>query len=127
MDKVVHFEIPADKEDRAKKFYNKVFGWDITPVPEMGYTMLQTGPTDKKGMAKDKGFINGGMMKRKKPMESVMITISVEDIDNTNKKIVKMGGKVVGEKLKIGEMGYIQYFKDSEGNMIGLWENMNDS
>jgi len=29
MDKVVHFEIPADDVDRAKDFYGSVFGWQL--------------------------------------------------------------------------------------------------
>ncbi|HLM21427.1 MAG TPA: VOC family protein, partial [Propionibacteriaceae bacterium] len=29
MRKVVHFEIPADDVDRAKKFYGSVFGWEL--------------------------------------------------------------------------------------------------
>ncbi len=29
MDKVVHFEIPVDDLDRAKKFYSSIFGWEL--------------------------------------------------------------------------------------------------
>jgi predicted enzyme related to lactoylglutathione lyase len=29
----------------------------------------------------------------------------------------------VGEKLAVGDMGYAAYFTDSEGNLIGLWQN----
>ena len=36
MDKVQHFEIPADDMARAKKFYGSVFGWRIQDVPGMG-------------------------------------------------------------------------------------------
>ena len=28
---VVHFEIPADDEDRAREFYSSAFGWTISP------------------------------------------------------------------------------------------------
>jgi hypothetical protein len=30
MSKVVHFEIPAEDMERASKFYENVFGWEIT-------------------------------------------------------------------------------------------------
>ena len=30
---VVHFEIPADDIDRAREFYNGVFGWETTEAP----------------------------------------------------------------------------------------------
>ena len=42
MGKVVHFEIPADDLSRAKKFYNTVFAWKASDVPEMEYVMLGT-------------------------------------------------------------------------------------
>ena len=28
---VVHFEIPADDENRAREFYSSAFGWKISP------------------------------------------------------------------------------------------------
>ena len=42
MDKVVHFEIPADNVERASKFYKETFDWKITPVPQLNYTLLGT-------------------------------------------------------------------------------------
>ena len=35
MPTIVHFEIPADDVDRAKKFYSNLFGWKIEKVPGM--------------------------------------------------------------------------------------------
>jgi predicted enzyme related to lactoylglutathione lyase len=29
MRKIVHFEIPADDEGRARNFYREVFGWQL--------------------------------------------------------------------------------------------------
>jgi len=40
---VVHFEIPADDVERAKKFYSTLFGWKIEKPPgEMDYWMIST-------------------------------------------------------------------------------------
>jgi uncharacterized protein len=33
MPTIVHFEIPVDDVDRAKKFYNDLFGWKIEKMP----------------------------------------------------------------------------------------------
>jgi hypothetical protein len=33
MARVVHFEIPADKPERAVAFYQKVFDWKIEKFP----------------------------------------------------------------------------------------------
>ena len=123
MNKVVHFEIPSDDVERASKFYKEVFGWVINAMPNMGYALLYTGPTDEKGMLKESGFINGGMMKRWKEVKNPVITINVDSIEEAAKKIVANGGKVIREKMDVGTMGYAGYFTDSEGNVMGLWEN----
>ncbi len=123
MGKVVHFEIPADDLPRAKKFYNSVFGWNATEMPEMEYVMLGTTESDENGMPKEPGAINGGMMKRQDPLKHPVVTIDVESIDAALASVKKNGGQVVREKLAVGDMGFTAYFRDSEGNVIGLWQN----
>lgn len=123
MGKVVHFEIPADDLPRAKKFYNTVFGWNATEMPEMEYVMLRTTESDENGMPKEPGAINGGMMKRQDPLRHPVVTIDVESIDDALASVKKNGGQVVREKLAVGDMGFTAYFRDPEGNVIGLWQN----
>jgi predicted enzyme related to lactoylglutathione lyase len=119
---VVHFEMPADDVARAKKFYTKTFGWKMATILGMGYTMVQTSPSDKDGMAKEAGNINGGMTEREAPVKHTVVTISVDDIDKSLKSIVKNGGSMVQKKTAIGPMGFVAYFKDSEGNIVGLFQ-----
>jgi hypothetical protein len=123
MDKVVHFEIPADNLARAKKFYNTVFGWKMNEIPEMEYVMVGTVESDEDGMPKETGAINGGMLERQDPVKSPVITINVKNIDQAAEAIEKNGGKLVRPKMAVGDMGYAAYFKDTEGNVIGLWQN----
>ena len=123
MDKVVHFEVPFDDADRALGFYREVFGWQIQSMPEMNYNMVSTGPTSDQGMPSEPGFIGGGMMQRQAPISSPVITIAVDDIDATLVAVEKSGGASVGEKLTVGDMGFAAYFSDSEGNLMGLWQN----
>ena len=120
---VVHFEIPADDVSRAKKFYATVFGWSANDFPEMEYVMLGTTESDENGMPKQPGAINGGMLKREDPVNYPVVTIDVENMDEALEKVKKNGGLVVREKLPVGDMGFAAYFKDSEGNTIGLWQN----
>jgi len=122
MDKVVHFEIPVDDFERAQKFYKNVFGWKMESLPGVEYIMIGTAPVDEKGMPKEIGAINGGMMKRQRPVTSPVITVSVEDIDDAIKNVKKMGGEIVRGKMQVGEFGYAAYFKDLEGNILGLWQ-----
>jgi len=123
MDKVVHFEIPADNLVRAKKFYNTVFGWKMNEIPEMEYVMVGTVESDDDGMPKETGAINGGMLERQDPVKSPVITINVKNIDQAAEVIEKNGGKIVRPKMAVGDMGFAAYFKDTEGNVIGLWQN----
>jgi uncharacterized protein len=121
--RVVHFEIPADNVDRAKKFYNQAFGWDISPYPGMEYQGVTTTEMDQTTrMPKQVGAINGGMTKRNSEVKSTVITVDVQDIDAALKNIEKLGGKTVQKKQPVADMGFTAYFKDTEGNIVGLWQ-----
>ncbi|ADX74005.1 VOC family protein [Pseudarthrobacter phenanthrenivorans] len=122
---VVHFEIPADDQERARKFYQEALGWRIEPVPGMDYNMVITTAMDEAtGQPTTPGAINGGMMARDGEVRNPVITVDVPDIDATLKTVEQLGGSVVMAKSEIPQMGYYAYFKDSEGNIMGLWENL---
>ncbi len=120
--RVSHFEIPAEKVDRARKFYSEAFGWQITPVPEMDYNMVGTVPSDETGRPKEPGAINGGMMKRSSDVKHPVITIEVDDIEDSLKKVKNLGGRVAVKRTAMGEHGFYAYFEDPEGNLMGLFE-----
>lgn len=120
--KVVHFEIPADDVERAKKFYSAAFQWEMTDLPEMSYTILGTAPTDANNMLTEPGAINGGMLKRQEPVRNIVVTINVEDIESALRDIERAGGKSIRKKMAVRDMGFTAYFKDTEGNVVGLWE-----
>jgi predicted enzyme related to lactoylglutathione lyase len=122
MDRVVHFEIPADDMERTKKFYSDNFGWKLNQLgPEMGnYVLVQTGPTDEQGMPQDKAFINGGLMRRDPSARSPVLVLAVDDADATVEKVKKSGGKLVGEIMDIQGVGRYARVEDTEGNVIGV-------
>jgi predicted enzyme related to lactoylglutathione lyase len=122
--RVVHFEIPFDDGSRARSFYSEAFGWQLTEMPEMGYTIVMTGPTDPESGPTEPGFINGGLFERSEqfPGKAPNLVIDVPGIDDALAKVKDAGGTVVSERFPVGEMGFAAYFTDTEGNMIGLWE-----
>lgn len=125
MDGVVHFEIPASNVKRAKRFYSSIFGWETRDFPKMDYTMVQTTEVNKKTMAPKKpGFINGGMMKRRKDVKAPVVYMHVKSIDAAIRDIKKEGGSVVQGKTHVQDKMYTAYFKDSEGNVMGLVQGM---
>jgi len=119
---VVHFEIPVDDMDRAQDFYRDVFGWQLTTVPEMGYTLVSTTQAGPDGRPNEPGAINGGMLSRQGPITAPIVTIDVDDIDDALATVEKLGGKAVISRQAVGEMGFSAYFTDTEGNLIGLWQ-----
>jgi uncharacterized protein len=124
--KVVHFEVPYDDADRGRAFYRDVFGWQVQPVPEFEYNFVQTGPTSDQGMPADPGYIGGGMFQRDANVDRPVITIEVDDMDKALESIAAHGGSSVGEPMKIGDMGVAGYFRDSEGNLMGLWQTLGE-
>ena len=122
--RVVHFEIPFDDGERAGKFYADTFGWQVAPLPGMDYTIVTTGPSDPETGPSEAGFINGGMFQRSDdyPGKGPNLVIDVPSVDEALRKVEAAGGKALGEKQPVGEMGFAGYFADPEGNVIGLWE-----
>jgi predicted enzyme related to lactoylglutathione lyase len=119
--RVVHFEIPYDDGDRARSFYETVFGWTLTTLPDMGYTLVTSGPSGDQGPT-EPGFINGGMMQRQEPYTAPNIVVDVDNIEDALKAVSDAGGTTVAERMAVGDMGFAAYFRDPEGNLVGLWE-----
>ena len=123
MDKVVHFEVPFDDGERATTFYREAFGWGLDSMPQFQYTMVRTTQTNEQGAPVEPGAINGGMLHRQGPITAPVITIGVDDLDDALARVEKLGGKVAIGRQPVGSMGFSAYFHDTEGNLIGLWQN----
>ena len=83
---------------------------------------MQTGPTDDDGRPSGVGYVGGGMLKRESPTDRPVITIEVDDIDAALANIESLGGMPVLGRQAVGEQGWVAYFKDVEGNLLGLWQ-----
>ncbi len=94
MSAIVHFEIPFDEAERAKKFYEELFGWKIKEFsPGIGYWMITT----QEG--------TGGMMKRQQPDQKIVDYFDVSSILASSAKVEKLGGKILVPKTAIPKMG----------------------
>lgn len=119
--RVVHFEIPYEDGDRARAFYRDVFDWELISMPEMGYTLVNSGPSNEQGPT-EAGYINGGMMEREGPFTAPNVVLDVDNIEDALAAVTAAGGTPVVERQAVGEMGFSAYFRDTEGNLLGLWE-----
>lgn len=114
MNRVVHFELGVVNPERAIRFYNGVFGWTAQKYEgPMEYWLVNTGDPKEPG-------INGGLAINRDAQPRTVNTIAVDSIDETMKKVEEAGGKIVVPKTAIPGVGWLAYFTDPEGNLLGL-------
>jgi len=124
MDGVNLFNIPVDDMTRAKEFFSKTFGWSFMATGMDGdHHFATTVPTDETGLPKEIGGINGGLLNRGAYEQQVTsIFIKVSSIEKTLEEVEKNGGSLVLAKVPIADFAYLAQIKDTEGNLISLWE-----
>ena len=111
------FEIPVHDLERAKQFYETVFGFQLS-LNEMGPMKMAWFPMTQEGSG-----AAGTLMKSEGYTPShagTLVYFSVTDIEGTLAKVNANGGKTLKPKTGIGEHGYIAHFQDCEGNRVGL-------
>lgn len=111
------FEIPVKDIGRARKFYEKVFGVELSPYDMEPFTMAFF------PMTEDAPGAAGSLIKGEsyEPSHSgTVVYFSVEDIEETLRKINANGGKTLMPKKSIGDYGFIAHFEDTEGNRLAL-------
>ena len=116
MPTIVHFDVPSEDIERAKKFYSALLGWKFESFPEMQYNLITT--TNLDGTP----GVGGGMGKRMEPSQRMMNYFGVSSIDAAIKQVKSLGGSIVSKKMAVPQMGYLVNCIDTEGNMFGLWE-----
>jgi uncharacterized protein len=123
MNPVVHFEMPYDNRVRMAKFYESAFGRETQMLGEdMGnYVLATTTETGESG-PKRPGAINGGFFPKKPdwPAQYPSVVIAVDDVEESIKKVIDGGGKVLGEPMEIPGVGQYVSFIDSEGNRVSM-------
>lgn len=121
MGRIVHFEIHYDDAQRAMKFYEAVFGWEFQKWEgPFEYWLIMTGPEDQPG-------IDGGLTQRVKPVTgddviAYVCTVDVDDIDAAIVSALANGGSIALEKNAVPGVGWLVYFKDTEGNIVGAMQ-----
>jgi predicted enzyme related to lactoylglutathione lyase len=114
----VKFELPADDLGRATAFYRDVFGWSAQQLP-FDYVLVDTD-----GEPVDVADADGGISPRTEFVQGPVLIIEVPAIDVVARKVVEAGGAVLNAKGRVGDHGFSQYVKDSEGTVLCLWESI---
>jgi uncharacterized protein len=108
---VVHFEIGGPDDEQLAAFYADLFGWGMTPIPGIGYTLIDT-----RGGA----GINGGITRSPDDESSVTFYIETDDLQAVLDKINLLGGKTQTPISEIASMVTYARFADLDGLPIGL-------
>jgi len=114
---IAHFAIHADDCERAKTFYENVFGWTFEPWGPPGFWRIFTGP----------GALEGALQERREPVTGTgtigfECSISVEDVHSIAAAIEQHGGKVTHQPFEIETVGTLIMFEDTEGNVAGAMQ-----
>ena len=66
--------------------------------------------------------VNGGILRRQHAGQAPVNYISVESVDQHVKKATRLGAEEVMAKTPVPGMGWFAWLKDTEGNVVGIWE-----
>ncbi|HTC50488.1 MAG TPA: VOC family protein [Steroidobacteraceae bacterium] len=114
---IAHFEIFADDVERARKFYERVFGWRFEVAGPPDFYLITTGPEVEHG-------ISQGLITKRRgaaaqgSINSFRCTISVTSVRDTVSAIEGAGGKLRSAIIDIPNVGKVVEFADTEDNIV---------
>ncbi len=108
-----HFEICATDEQRSRRFYSALFGWEFDASSMPGYTLIKPGEGPGGGMMK----CMPGM-----PGPSLRVYFQVDDIQPVLKKAEQGGGRVIMPETPIPNVGAFAMISDPDGVCFGIFK-----
>lgn len=121
-------EIYVEDIARAQTFYESVLNMQMQPVPMPEGMAVEDGSDDFFEMVFFSGDMdapgNSGALVKSNTFKpgagGTIIYFSSEDCAVEISKVAAAGGKVISEKMPIGEYGFCGICNDTEGNVIGF-------
>ncbi len=108
--KLAHFAIEADDVDRAKTFYESVFGWTFNAWGPPNFYQIQG------------AGLHGALQQRREPMpegrKGMDLTFAVESLETIGELVVRNGGSIVSDVFVIPSVGRLVEALDTEGNLL---------
>jgi uncharacterized protein len=108
---VVHFEIGGPDDQQLADFYARLFGWSMRPIPDIGYTLIDTC-----GGA----GINGGVARRADGSAAITFYVQADDLQSVLDKVNLLGGKTDTPITELPGMATFARFEDLDGLVLGL-------
>ena len=113
--KLTHFAIHAEDVQRARDFYSSVFAWDFKEYGGApGFCQIVP-----RGEAHPIGAIQSRRYNvLPDPLHGFECSISVDDLEATERAVESAGGVIVMKKTAIPHVGWVSKFRDPEGNVV---------
>lgn len=112
-----HLALNADDVQRAKAFYETVFGWRFEPWGPPQYYQAVGAADGAIAALQQRRELKPGV-----PMVGFEATMAVEDLDATMRAIEAAGGRMLARPFYIEAVGRLAYFEDTEGNIVGVMQ-----
>jgi predicted enzyme related to lactoylglutathione lyase len=117
---IKHFAINADDVSRARRFYERVFGWRFEAWGPPNFLQIFPGPATDSG-------IRGALQGRRELIDGQRTvgfecSFGVDDVDAVTAAVIANGGSIIIPKTLIPTVGYLIFFRDTEGNAVGAMQ-----
>ena len=111
--RLVHFEIPAQNDERATRFYGDLFGWQ--------WNTQEMGPDFNYHMVQFDNESGGAVFRSEDASKGAIVYFDTDDIDASVAKARELGGEAE-DKQPIPSVGWFARCKDTEGNPFSLFQ-----
>ncbi len=112
-----HFAINADDVQRARAFYEGVFGWTFDPWGPPDFYQVKNAGAGVLGALQGRREITPGVR-----MAGCEATFGVENLTATIAAVEAGGGRIVMPPYRIDGVGELVFFQDPEGNLMGAMQ-----
>lgn len=111
---IVHLELPARDNEKAKSFYAALFGWTYNdvPTPVGPYSVFK--PTEGPG---------GGIFQNPGAFPNAWLPyIGVKNLEESRDQAIQLGAQICKDITTVEGMGRFVILTDPQGAQIALWQ-----
>lgn len=116
---VTWFDLTVPDAENIRDFYQEVVGWKPAPVPMGDYDDFSMNSPDSGDPMAGVCFAKGANAHLP---PAWMIYVNVADIDESVRRCVDLGGKMIGEIRTMGSYGRYCAIEDPAGAVLSLFE-----
>ena len=112
--RLTHFAINTTDVEATRAFYASVFDWQFQEFGPPGFLQIMddSGETPMGAIQQRRQLHDGG------PTRGFECTFGVDDVDETRRRVLDAGGRILMEQFTITGVGHLVAFEDPGGNPV---------